>query len=66
MWTAVEASEYQPLRAEVATILEIMAERHKVDELRAHTIIPVCNYYMAAYLAPDFPSITPSKYVLTD
>ncbi|KAL2784938.1 hypothetical protein BJX66DRAFT_343552 [Aspergillus keveii] len=41
IWTAVEASEQQPLRAEAATILEIMAERHKVDELRAHTIIPV-------------------------
>ncbi|KAL3451132.1 hypothetical protein BJX65DRAFT_304537 [Aspergillus insuetus] len=41
MWTAVEAIEQQPLRTEVVTILGIMAERHKVGDLRAHTIIPV-------------------------
>jgi hypothetical protein len=41
MWTTVDAIEQQPLRAEVLTILAIMAERHKVNELRAHTIIPV-------------------------
>ncbi|KAJ0421369.1 hypothetical protein BJY00DRAFT_312276 [Aspergillus carlsbadensis] len=41
MWTGVDAIDQQPLRAEVVTILGIMAERHEAEELHAHTIIPV-------------------------
>jgi hypothetical protein len=46
IWTTVDAIEQQPLRAEVVTIMAIMAERHKVVDLRAHTTIPVRIHVM--------------------
>ncbi|KAL3488047.1 hypothetical protein BJX62DRAFT_183019 [Aspergillus germanicus] len=50
MWTAADATEHQPLRSEVVTILGIMAERHKAEKLRGHTIIPVM---LVSFVGPN-------------
>jgi hypothetical protein len=66
MWTDANAVEQEPLCAEVVTILGIMAERHRAEEVRAHTIIPVRIYMMCAWImSPSFPSIDPHQPVLT-